>query len=108
MSAKLGYEAIEFAIRKWMTKNTKGIATIPGQKMKDKIKILIDKYAKQISMSGKDVNKVTVKEVENAMDYGMALSKQRAKEEALKKFPKETDIKNRAIITDFMVLGAWV
>ena len=76
MSAKLGYEAIEFAIRKWMTENTKGIATIPGQKMKDKIKILMDKYAKQIRMTGKDVNKVTVKEVENAIDYGMALTKQ--------------------------------
>ena len=87
---KLGFEAIEWAIRKFLTKDVKGIATIPGQAMKDKIKILVDKYAKQISMSGKDVNNVTVKEVENAMDYGMALSKQRAKEEALKKFPKET------------------
>ena len=90
MAVKLGFEAIEYAIRKFMTKNTKGIASIPGQAMKDKIKILVDKYAKQISMSGKDVNKVTVKEVENAIDYGMALSKQRAKEEALKKFPPET------------------
>ena len=76
MSVKLGYAAIEFAIRKWMTKNTKGIASIPGQKMKDKIKILIDKYAEQIRMTGKDVNKVTVKEVENAIEYGMALKKQ--------------------------------
>ena len=90
MSVKLGYEAIEFAIRKWMTKNTKGIASIPGQALKDRIKILVDKYATQLSMLGKDVNKVTVKEVENQIDYGMALSKQRAKEEALKKFPKET------------------
>ena len=90
MAVKLGFEAIEYAIRKFMTKNTKGIASIPGQAMKDKIKILVDKYAKQISMSGKNVNNVTVKEVENAMDYGMALSKQRTKEEALKKFPKET------------------
>ena len=79
MSVKLGYEAIEFAIRKWMTKNTKGIASIPGQAMKDKIKILVDKYAKQISMSGKDVNKVTVKQVDNAIDYGMALKKQQTK-----------------------------
>ena len=90
MAAKLGFEAIEWAIRKFLTKDVKGVATIPGQAMKDKIKILVDKYAKQISMSGKDVNKVTVKEVENAMDYGMALSKQRTKEQALKKFPKET------------------
>ena len=90
MSVKLGFEAIEFAIRKWMTKNTKGIASIPGQALKDRIKILVDKYATQLSMLGKDVNKVTVKEVENQIDYGMALSKQRAKEEALKKFPKET------------------
>ena len=87
---KLGFEAIEWAIRKFLTKDVKGVATIPGQAMKDKIRILVDKYAKQISMSGKNVNEVTVKEVENAMDYGMALSKQRAKEEALKKFPPET------------------
>ena len=90
MAVKLGFEAIEYAIRKFMTKNTKGIASIPGQAMKDKIKILVDKYAKQISMSGKNVDNVTVKEVENAMDYGMALSTQRTKDEALKKFPKET------------------
>ena len=87
---KLGFEAIEWVIRKFLTKKSEGLATIPGQAMKDKIKILVDKYAMQISLSGKDVNKVTVKEVENAMDYGMALSKQRTKEQALKKFPKET------------------
>ena len=76
---KLGYEAIEYAIRKWMTKNTKGIASIPGQKMKDKIKILVDKYATQFRIKGQDVNTVTVKQVDNAIDYGMALKKQQAK-----------------------------
>jgi hypothetical protein len=58
--------------------------------MKDKVRLLVDKYAKLFSLKGKDVNKVTVKEVQNEIDYGMALSKQRAKEEALKKFPPET------------------
>jgi len=90
MSLKLGYEAIEFAIRKWMTKNTKGIASIPGQKTKDKIKILVDKYADQFRIKGQDVNTVTVKQVDNAIDYGMALKKQQTKKEALKAFPPET------------------
>ena len=79
MSVKLGYEAIEFAIRKFMAKNTKGIASIPGQKMKDKIKILVDKYADQFRIKGQDVNTVTVKQVDNAIDYGMSLKKQKVK-----------------------------
>ena len=57
---KLGFEAIEYVIRRFLTKQSKGIATIPGQKMKDKIKILVDKYAKQIRATGQDVNNVTV------------------------------------------------
>ena len=76
---KLGYEAIEFAIRKFMAKNTKGIASIPGQKMKDKIKILVDKYATQFLIKGQDINTVTVKQVDNAIDYGMSLKKQQIK-----------------------------
>ena len=87
---RLGFEAIEFVIRKFLAKNKEGIATIPGRDMKDKVRLLVDKYAKLFSLKGKDVNKVTVKEVQNEIDYGMALSKQRAKEEALKKFPPET------------------
>ena len=79
MSVKLGYEAIEFAIRKFMAKNTKGIASIPGQAMKDKIKILVDKYADQFRIKGQDVNTVTVKQVDNAIDYGMSLKKQQIK-----------------------------
>ena len=86
MAAKLGFEAIEFAIRKFMAKNTKGIASIPGQAMKDKIKILVDKYATQFSMKGQDINTVTVKQVDDAIDYGMALSKQK-----LKTIPKITE-----------------
>jgi len=78
MAAKLGFEAIEYVIRKFLTKQSKGIATIPGQKMKDKIKILVDKYAKQIRATGQDVNNVTVKQVQNQIDYGMTLKKQRA------------------------------
>ena len=84
---KLGYEAIEYAIRKWMTKNTKGIASIPGQKMKDKIKILVDKYATQFKIKGQDVNTVTVKQVDNAIDYGMALKKQKVKKTPIVKDP---------------------
>ena len=76
---RLGYEAIEFAIRKFLTKNTKGIATIPGQKMKDKIKILVDKYADQFRIKGQNINTVTVKQVDNAIDYGMSLKKQQTK-----------------------------
>jgi len=87
---KLGFEAIEFVIRKFLAKNKEGIATIPGRDMKDKVRLLVDKYAKLFSMRGKDVNNVTVKEAQNEIDYGLALSKQRAKEEALKKFPPET------------------
>ena len=93
MSVKLGYEAIEFSIRKWMTKNTKGIATIPGQKMKDKIKILVDKYADQFRIKGQDINTVTVKQVDNAIDYGMTLKKQKVKkaQEQYDKAKKEYD-----------------
>ena len=87
---RLGFEAIEFVIRKFLARNKEGIATIPGRDMKDKVRLLVDKYAKLFSLKGKDVNKVTVKEVQNEIDYGMALQKQRAKEEALKKFPPET------------------
>ena len=87
---RLGFEAIEFVIRKSLAKNKEGIATIPGRDMKDKVRLLVDKYAKLFSMRGKDVNNVTVKEAQNEIDYGLALSKQRAKEEALKKFPPET------------------
>ena len=76
---RLGFEAIEFVIRKFLAKNKEGIATIPGRDMKDKIRLLVDKYAKLFSMKGKDVNNVTVKEVQNEIDYGMALSKQRLK-----------------------------
>ena len=76
---RLGFEAIEFVIRKFLAKNKEGIATIPGRDMKDKIRLLVDKYAKLFSMRGKDVNNVTVKEVQNEIDYGMALSKQKRK-----------------------------
>ena len=76
MSIKLGYEAIEFAIKKYLMKQAEGIASIPGQSLNNKIKLLVDKYATQIRMSGKDVNKVTVKEVENEITYGLALKKQ--------------------------------
>jgi len=74
---RLGFEAIEFVIRKFLAKNKEGIATIPGRDMKDKVRLLVDKYAKLFSLKGKDVNKVTVKEVQNEIDYGMALSKQK-------------------------------
>ena len=76
---KLGFEAIEFVIRKFLAKNKEGIATIPGREMKDKVRLLVDKYAKLFSLKGRNVNNVTVKEVQNEIDYGMALSKQKLK-----------------------------
>ena len=87
---KLGFEAIEYAIRKFLTKKPEGLATIPGQNMKARIKVLVDKYATMFRMKGQNVNTVTVKQVENEIDYGVSLQKQRAKEEGLKRFPKET------------------
>ena len=87
---KLGFEAIEYAIRKFLTKKPEGLASIPGQNMKARIKVLVDKYATMFRMKGQNVNTVTVKQVENEIDYGVSLQKQRAKEEGLKRFPKET------------------
>ena len=54
------------------------------------MKQLVDEMAVKMKALGYDINKVKEKDVQGLLDSSEALSKQRAKEEALKAFPKET------------------
>ena len=91
MAAKLGFEAIKYVFTKALTKKgSQGIARIPGKAHDMRMKQLVDAMATKMRDLGYDVNKVTEKEVKGLLDSAEALAKQKAKEEGLKKFPKET------------------
>ena len=91
MAAKFGYEAIKYILTKVLTKKgVKGIATIPGKAYALRMKQLVDEMANKMKALGYDINKVTQKDVQGLLDSAEALAKQKAKAEALKRFPKET------------------
>ena len=91
MAAKFGYEAIKYVLTTVLTKKgVKGIATIPGKAYAMRMKQLVDEMAAKMKALGYDLNKVKEKDVQGLLDSTEALAKQRAKAEALKKFPKET------------------
>ena len=91
MAAKLGFEAIEYILKKTLTKKgVGGIPTIPGKAFAMRMKQLVDEMATKMRALGYDINKVKEKDVQGLLDSTEALAKQRAKEQALKKFPKET------------------
>jgi len=88
---KTGYEAIKYIFTKILTKKgSQGIATIPGKAYDMRMKELVDAMATKMRNLGYDVNKVTEKEVQGLLNSAEALAKQKAKEEGLKRFPKET------------------
>ena len=81
---KLGYEAIEFAVKKWLMKNRpiQGLSTIPGKRGPfdvDQIQKTINTLADTFRKSGKDVNKVTVQDADQLINYEQALKAQKAK-----------------------------
>ena len=91
MAAKFGYEAIKYVLTKVLTKKgVGGIPTIPGKAYAMRMKQLVDEMAAKMKALGYDLNKVKEKDVQGLLDSTEALAKQRAKAEALKKFPKET------------------
>ena len=80
MAAKLGFEAIEYVLKKALTKKgVRGIPTIPGPAYKMRMKQLVDEMAKRMSKIGYDVNNVTEKQVQGLLDYAEAMEKQRLK-----------------------------
>ena len=81
---KSGYEAIEFAVKKWLMKNRpiQGLSTIPGKRGPfdvDQIQKTINTLADTFRKSGKDVNKVTVREADQLINYQQSLKAQKAK-----------------------------
>ena len=81
---KSGYEAIEFAVKKWLMKNRpiQGISTIPGKTGPfdtTQIRGTIDNLADTFRKSGKDVNKVTVQDADQLINYQLSLKAQKAK-----------------------------
>ena len=80
MAAKLGFEAIQYVLKKALTKKgVKGIPTIPGPAYNMQMKQLVDEMAKKMSGMGYDVNKVTEKQVKGLLDYAEAMEKQELK-----------------------------
>ena len=80
MAAKLGFEAIQYVLKKALTKKgVKGIPTIPGPAYNMQMKQLVDEMAKKMSGMGYDVNKVTEKQVKGLLDYAEAMEKQKLK-----------------------------
>ena len=78
MSAKLGYEAITYVLKKVLTKKgVEGIATIPGKAYNMRMKQLVDEMAKKMKALGYDINKVTQKDVQGLLDSAKALAKQK-------------------------------
>ena len=119
---KLGYEAIEFAVKKWLMKNRpiQGLSTIPGKSGpfdNAQIQGTIENYAKKFRDAGKDVNKVTVQEADRMINSEQALKAQRAKKASddLIKFmgsttpPKKPDFASGGIARVGMLKGgtAW-
>ena len=91
MAAKLGFEAIEYVLKKVLTKKgVGGIPTIPGKAFAMRMKQLVDEMANKMRALGYDINKVKEKDVQGLLDSAKALQKQKTKAEALQKFPKET------------------
>ncbi len=80
MAAKLGFEAIEYVLKKALTKKgVKGIPTIPGPAYKMQIRQLTDAMADKMRKMGYDINKVTEKQVQGLLDYAEAMEKQKLK-----------------------------
>ena len=80
MAAKLGFEAIEYVLKKALTKKgVRGIPTIPGPAYKMRMKQLVDEMAKRMSKIGYDVNNVTEKQVQGLLNYAEAMEKQKLK-----------------------------
>ena len=80
MAAKLGFEAIQYILRKELAKKgVKGITTIPGKAYDLRIKQLVDAMANKMRKMGYDINNVTEKQVKRLLDYGEALQKQKLK-----------------------------
>ena len=77
MSAKLGYEAIKYVLKKVLTKKgIKGIATIPGKAYDMRMGQLTDEMVKKMRALGYDINKVTEKNVQGLLDSAEAMEKQ--------------------------------
>ena len=90
-SLKTGYDAIQFVLKKALTKKgVRGIPTIPGKAYDMRMKQLVDEMANRMRKIGYDINQVTEKQVQGLLDYADAMEKQKIKAEALKRFPKET------------------
>ena len=80
MAAKLGFEAIEYILKKTLTKKgVKGITTIPGKAYNMRMKQLVDEMANKMRNMGYDINKVTQKEVQGLLDSAEAIAKQEAR-----------------------------
>ena len=78
MAAKLGYESIEYVLKKILTKKgVKGIATIPGKAYDMRMRQLVDEMANKMRVLGYDINKVTEKQVQGLLDSTEALAKQK-------------------------------
>ena len=80
MAAKLGFEAIEYVLKKVLTKKgVKGIPTIPGKAYDMRMKQLVDEMANRMRKIGYNVNNVTEKQVKGLLDYAEAMEKQKLK-----------------------------
>ena len=100
MSVKLGFEAIEYILKKTLTKKgVKGIATIPGKAFDMRMKQLVDQMAFKMKALGYDIKTVKEKDVQGLLDSAEALAKQKPTPESLIKGKKYTDDRGR--IWDF-------
>ena len=80
MAAKLGFEAIEYVLKKALTKKgVRGIPTIPGKAYDMRMKQLVDEMANRMRKIGYDVNNVTEKQVKGLLNYAEAMEKQKLK-----------------------------
>ena len=78
MAVKLGYEAIEYILKKVLTKKgVGGIPTIPGKAYDMRMKQLVNEMAIKMKALGYDINKVTEKNVQGLLDSAEALAKQK-------------------------------
>ena len=75
---KLGKEAIEYILKKVLTKKgVQGITTIPGPAYKMRMKQLVDAMTDKMKNLGYDINKVSEKDVQGLLDSAEALAKQK-------------------------------
>ena len=80
MAAKFGFEAIQYVLKKALTKKgVRGIPTIPGKAYDMRMKQLVDEMANRMRKIGYDINQVTEKQVQGLLDYAEAMEKQRLK-----------------------------